>query len=174
MGQGPASPVCSRPRNGNPEICTADRIEKSFTLVELILVVLILAILAGIVVPRMGVDVIGKVDAETAAVQFSNYLRVARSLAIANAGTNGQGYKVILEPAEPYTSYKIVHAETLEDVKEPRKIPQGVICNGDSEFRFTGLGDLAAANQQQVQFTKGQDGSEVTVWPIGGRIRVSR
>ena len=172
VGQGPTRSVFSSQRNNHCRI-RLDKHIRGFTLVELILVVALLAVLAGIVVPRMGVDVIGKVEAKTAAAQFGNYLRLARSLAITNASSNGQGYKVMLLPSEPYTSYRIVNAQTLEDVKEPREIPQGVVCSGDAEFRFMGLGDLAGASQKQVQFSKEQETLVVTVWPAGGRIKVT-
>ena len=135
--------------------------------------VALLAIMASIVVPRMGVDVIGKMEAETTARQFGHYLRLARSLAITHAGSNGQGYQVILLPAEPYTSYKIVNAQTLQDVKEAREIPPGVVCDGDREFLFTNLGDLAGASQKAVEFSKGQNHLAVKVWPAGGRIKVT-
>ena len=62
-----------------------------FSLVELMLTVLILAILAGIVIPRMGWATMGKVQAKTAARQFANYLKLTRSLAITHASSNDEG-----------------------------------------------------------------------------------
>ncbi|GAJ08207.1 unnamed protein product, partial [marine sediment metagenome] len=63
-----------------------------FTLIELILTVALLAILVSIVIPRIGLGTMGKVQSETAAQKFSNYLKLARSLAITHACSNSVGY----------------------------------------------------------------------------------
>jgi len=136
-----------------------------FTLVELILTVAVLVILLSIAIPRVGWDTMGKVQAQTAARQFSDYLKLARSLAITHASTNGDGYKVVL--SGPFTSYSVVNAATLETVKGPIDIPQGVACSGDSAFQFTPLGQLQAGSTLMLQFTKSGDTTVVTVTAIG-------
>jgi prepilin-type N-terminal cleavage/methylation domain-containing protein len=149
-----------------------DAIRAGFSLIELILTVLILAILAGILVPRAGWSLIGTLESETAAHQFAGYLKMTRSLAITHASTNAVGYKVVLSPGSPYTSYRIVNADTSEDVKAQVNIPQGVICMGDSEFQFTPLGNLNSA-EQSAQFSKADDTTTVTVTPAGGRVKIN-
>ena len=136
-----------------------------FTLVELILTVAVLAILLSIAIPRVGWDTMGKVQSETAARQFSDYLKLARSLAITHASTNGDGYKVVL--SGPFTSYSVVNAQTLEIVKGPIDIPQGVACSGDSAFQFTPLGQLQASSTLTIQFSKSSGTRVVSVTPIG-------
>ncbi|GAG32660.1 unnamed protein product, partial [marine sediment metagenome] len=106
-----------------------------------------------------------KVQAETAARQFSNYLKLARSLAITHASSNASGYKVVL--SEGFTSYSIINAETSEPVKGPVDIPEGVTCSGDSEFHFTPLGELQGGGTLTLQFQKSDDTTVVTVTPIG-------
>lgn len=149
-----------------------DAIRAGFSLIELILAVLILAILAGILVPRAGWSLIGTLESETAAHQFAGYLKMARSLAITHASTNAEGYKVVLAPPSSYTSYRIVNADTSEYVKAQVNIPQGVNCTGNSEFQFTPLGNLNSP-ERSVQFSKADDTTTVTVTPAGGRVTIN-
>ena len=150
-----------------------DTIRAGFSLIELTLTVLILAILAGILVPRAGWSLIGTLESETSAHQFAGYLKMARSLAITHANTNAAGYKVVLSPAAPYTSYIIVNADTSEYVKAQVNIPQGVTCTGNDEFQFTPLGNLTVPNERSVQFSKADDNTTVTVTPAGGRVKIN-
>lgn len=140
-------------------------VRTGFTLVELILVVAVLAILMSIVIPRVGWGTMGKIQAETAARQFSDYLKLARSLAITHASSNSSGYKIVL--SGPYTSYSVVNAGTLETVKGPIDIPEGVTCSGSSEFHFTPLGQLQGGSTLTLQFTKSGDTTVVTVTAVG-------
>jgi len=136
-----------------------------FTLTELVLVAVLLVVLTGIALPRMGYDVMGKVQADSAAREFANRLRLAKTMAITNAGINGSGYKVVL--TGPFASYRITNAATLETVKSPVDIPQGVTCSGNNEFHFTPLGRLQNGSTLTLQFTKAGDTKVVTVTPIG-------
>ncbi len=149
-----------------------DKVRVGFTLTELIAIVMLLAILAGIAIPRFGWSTIGKVDARTCARQFANYLKLARSLAITNAGSNSKGYKVVLSESEPYT-YTLINAETSDVVKGPIDIPQGVERSGDRKFHFTPLGELNGNNELTLQFSRSGDTTVVRVTPIG-RITVTK
>ena len=142
-------------------------------MIELILTVMIVAILAAVVIPRTGWSVVGTFESETAARQFAGYLKLARSLSITHASSNASGYKVVLSPASPYTSYKIVNSETSADVKAAVSIPPGVVCTGTGEFQFTPLGNFIAGSSRSVQFAKEDDTSVVTVTPTGGRVTVN-
>ena len=143
-----------------------DTVRAGFTLTELIMVVAILAILMSIAIPRMGWGTIGKVQAESAARNFSGHLKLARSLAISNAGGNATGYKVVLTGS--FTSYSVINAATAAVVKGPFDIPEGVICDGDGTFHFTPLGKLeSGTTKKTVRFTKSGKTTVVTVTAIG-------
>lgn len=137
-----------------------------FTLVELILIVALLAILASIAVPRVGWNAMGSVQSETAARQFSNYLKLARSLAVTHASVNSAGYKLVLSQTRPYT-YMLVDSNTSEVVKGPIDLPEGVERNGDRTFQFTPLGNLSVSNVLEVEFSKASDTTIVSVTPTG-------
>ena len=142
-----------------------DTVKAGFTLVELVLVVAVLAILVSIAIPRIGWDTMGKVQAETAARQFSDYLKLARSLAITHASSNSSGYKVVL--SGPFTSYSVINVATSEVVKGPIDIPEGVTCSGDDDFHFTPLGQLQGGSTLTLQFLKSGDTTVVTATAIG-------
>ncbi len=148
-----------------------DTVREGFTLIELILAVAVLAILVSIVIPRIGWGTMGKVQSETAAREFSNYLKLARSLAITHASSNSSGYEVVLSPSKPYT-YTLVNADTSDVVKGPIDIPEGVERSGDSTFQFTPLGNLTGGRELTVQFSKAGDTTVVSVTPVG-RITVT-
>jgi prepilin-type N-terminal cleavage/methylation domain-containing protein len=141
-----------------------------FTLIELVLAVALLAILVSIAIPRLGWETMGKVQAETAARQFSDYLKLARSLAITHAGTNSSGYKVVLSSAMPYT-YTLVNADTSAVVKGPIAMPAGVAQSGDQTYQFTPLGNLSVSRPLSAQFSKVSSIYVVSVTPVG-RIKV--
>lgn len=139
---------------------------KGLTLIELILVVALIAILASIVVPRAGWGTMGKVQTETAGRQFSDYLKLARSLAITHASSNSQGYKVVLSVSGPYT-YSLSNAATSAVIKGPIALPTGVSRSGDLTFQFTPPGNLSVSSTLSVTFSKGGDTTVISVTPTG-------
>ena len=169
-----------------------DTVRAGFTLIELIMVVAVLAILMSIAIPRMGWGTIGKVQAESAARNFSGHLKLARSLAISNAGSNSGGYKVVLTGTgtsrtigsraagymtfytlTTFTSYSLINAATSGTVKGRIEIPEGVTCvppilgRRTKVFHFTPLGTLEGETTETVRFTKSDYTAAVTVTAVG-------
>ena len=141
-------------------------IRVGFTLIELILAVAVLAILVSIAIPRIGWGTMGKIQAETAARQFSDYLKLARSLAITHASSNSSGYRVVLSPSQPYT-YSLINADTSDVIKGLVALPEGVDRSGDRTYQFTPLGNLSVSRELEVEFSKAGDTTVVSVTPIG-------
>jgi hypothetical protein len=108
-----------------------------------------------------------KVQAETAARQFYDYLKLARSLAITHAGVNSEGYEVVLSASQPYTYSLFDSSDTSAPVKGPIALPDGVGYSGDSIYRFTPLGNLSGGTELSVEFSKSDETSTVTVTPVG-------
>ena len=117
----------------------------AFSLVELVLVVAILGAIAFIAVPRLGSDTLNRLTATTTAREIATDMRLARSLAVSNAGANSQGYAIRMTGSPPYSEYKIVNLVTDETVST-KTIPATVSCTGDTEFRFGPLGNLASGS----------------------------
>jgi prepilin-type N-terminal cleavage/methylation domain-containing protein len=143
----------------------SNNVERGFSLIELILTVALLAILVSIAIPRVGWETMGKVQAETSARNFSDHLKLARSLAITHAGANSNGYRVVLSGG--FTSYSLLNGGTSQIVKGPVEIPDGVICSGDSNFTFTPLGQIQGNAALTLQFSKSGDTTAVRVTPVG-------
>lgn len=144
---------------------TSDTVGRGFSLIELILIVALLAILVSIAIPRVGWETMGKVQAETSARQFSDHLKLARSLAITYAGANSNGYRVVLSGG--FTSYTIINGGTSQTVKGPVETPEGVVCSGASNFVFTPLGQIQGNATLTLQFSKSGDTTVVRVTPVG-------
>jgi prepilin-type N-terminal cleavage/methylation domain-containing protein len=144
-------------------------IRAGFTLVELIMVVAVLAILMAIAIPRMGWGMMDKMQAETTARKFSDYLKLARSLAITHASSNSDGFECTLRfnLMDDYWAIRIVNRVTSDVVKGPSKLPEGVTKDGDITFQFTPLGKLQSGTTKTVRFTKSGNTSIVTVTAIG-------
>jgi Tfp pilus assembly protein FimT len=125
-----------------------------------------MAILASITVPRLGWGAMDKVQVESTARRFSDYLKLARSLAITHASSNGVGYEVVLSSSQPYT-YSLINSDTTEVIKGPIALPEGVSHSGDVTYEFTPLGNLSGSVVLSVQFSKSGNTSVVTVTPVG-------
>ena len=136
-----------------------------FTLIELLLTVALLGILASIAVPRVNWEVMGKAQSETAAQSLASYLKLTRSLAVVNASTNGQGFKLVF--AAGMGSYTVVNASTSTTVKGPIVLPENVSASGAGTFQFTPLGQLTGGSSLSVQLSKSGYASTVAVSAIG-------
>lgn len=135
-----------------------------FSLFELLLVVAILAVLSSIIVPRLNYGAISSVRVETTAQSFAGMLRLARSLAVSNAGGNDQGYRVTISAG----TYSLINANTSATVKGPVTIPTDVSTSGDTTIQFDRLGESSDGNAKSVTFSYDTTSTVVSVTPVGG------
>jgi len=113
---------------------------KAVTLIELLIVVLIITAFAFIAIPRMGMANIFKGKADTAASTMASAIRYCRTLAIANAAVNQQGYRLDITGSGSSRGFQIVNLQTSQVVKT-ETLPEGVSCTGANDFRFGPLGN---------------------------------
>lgn len=114
--------------------------KKGVTLVELIIVVIIIGIMTMVSVPRMALSLVTIGKAQTAAHKIAAAIRFTRSLAIADANNNQQGFTINMTGGGSYTGYQVVNIKTSE-VMETGSIDSAVSCTGANDFTFGPLGN---------------------------------
>jgi type II secretory pathway pseudopilin PulG len=141
-----------------------------FTTVELLLVIVILGVVAWLVVPRFGFDVLAVEEVDTTSRRLVSGLRLARRLAI----SEGADHRLRLLPGSPpYHGYTIELATgngKWQTVHGPMSMPDSVHCAGDREHRFTRLGSATAATS--VTLSRAGQERRVRVLAATGRVLV--
>ena len=110
-----------------------NKIQKAYSLAELILVVMFIGILAAIAVPRINFGIISKQKVDTVAKKIVTDLRRTRSLAITNAATNSDGFEMKMTGSQPYSGYEIKSHDTHEIVGS-FTIDSDISCTGHGNF----------------------------------------
>ncbi len=108
--------------------------KRSFTLVELISVMVVVSILMAMALPRYGQGAISKLSVDTTGRQIVSALRLGRRLAIAKA----ENYSVRFSPSGGYTQYEIYLDGPPGELVETKPIPARINCAGSN---WTGTGD---------------------------------
>ncbi|MFA5239400.1 MAG: hypothetical protein WC476_06805 [Phycisphaerae bacterium] len=117
------------------------------TLVELVIILIILATLAAVAIPRLQFSTLYRKQADTVARKIVTDLRRARQLAISEAATNPNGFALTITGS----TYQIV------DLSTGTAIPNGtfpiapkISCSGGTNFQFGPLGNLKAGSDSQL------------------------
>jgi Tfp pilus assembly protein PilE len=113
----------------------------AYSLTEVVVVVLILAALAFIAVPRLDFTALHREQADTIARKITTDLRRTRTLAISYAANNTKGYNLQMVGSSPYSGYQIVDANSAAIV-DTLTIDSPITCTGGSLFQFGPLGNL--------------------------------
>ncbi|MFA6186373.1 MAG: prepilin-type N-terminal cleavage/methylation domain-containing protein [Phycisphaerae bacterium] len=113
---------------------------KGVTLIEMLVVVLIIAAMVFVAVPRFSMATANAGSAQTAAEKISAGIRYTRSLAISNAATNTHGFSLNMTGSGSYTGFQIVSLSSGSVVKT-ETINQNATCTGANDFRFGPLGN---------------------------------
>ncbi len=153
-------PVAQPPKAGAPGRSSG------LTTIEMLLVVALLGILAGLTVPRFGTRLVPYEEVQTTAQGVVGHLRLARRQAISAR----RDHRLLLSPAtKPYTSYDIEELNgSWTSVRGPIAIPDSVICSGDREHRFTAMGSATATTS--VTLSRNAISRTVGVLAATGRV----
>ena len=132
---------------------------RGHSLAELIVVVVIIAVMSVVAVPRFSRAMVGRTTAETTAYTLMTDLRLTRSMAIRDAATNDKGYSLELTGASPYSGYTIENCKT-HTVIATHTFHSGVTvnCPGAKKFVYVPMGNLKPD----------ESGTQITVTGSGG------
>ena len=121
-----------------------------YTLVELILVVLIIAVLTSVAVPRFSWGAVWGAKADAFVQQLTTDLRRARAHAIGQAAQNPVGFALVMDA--PHGTYRILdlHDST---VVAACTIPAEVRCTDGQRFEFGPLGNLREGSDTRLRVT---------------------
>lgn len=146
------------------------RHRRGFSLAELVLIVLLLAVMAFVTVPRMQFATIRRQKADAAARKIATDLKLTRRLAVCNAAVNVDGYAMWMQGGPPYTQYRIRNLGTMEWV-DTYAIDTDVSCTGGSRFEFGPLGNLLAGSDTQLTVSAEGKSFTITVVPATGAVK---
>lgn len=141
-----------------------------FSLVELIIAVMFVAILAVIAVPRLNFSLTAEKDAQATAKKIATDLRRTRQLAISDAVNNTAGYRLRFNGSSPYSSYDIVNIDTSA-VVDSHTIPSGVSCTTGSDFRFGPMGNLLGGSSSRIDVSGSGMSLTLTVTTATGMVK---
>ena len=142
---------------------------KAFSLVELLIVVMCLAALACLAVPRMQLSLLSRYKSDATSHKITTDLLLARNLAITNAAVNNTGYALKMLGSAPYTGYSIVNAKD-NSVVGTYSIDPNITCTGSAQFNFGPLGNLKSGGTQ-LTVSSSLRTSTITVQPSTGAVK---
>ena len=147
---------------------------KGFTLMEMIIVTVIMGVFAALTIPRLSFSAVNKKQAETAVRRFVTDLRRTRSLAIRDAATHSNGFRLKLA-GNPSSSYDIIDrdsGETLETHSFDSAISIAY-SGGDQNLDFGPLGNLATSSADTITISGYDKSYTVTIVYSTGSTRFS-
>jgi prepilin-type N-terminal cleavage/methylation domain-containing protein len=146
------------------------QVRKAYSLSEVITVVLILAVLACIAVPRLQFAAVHQKNADTTARRIVTDLRRTRSHAILYAKDKPQGFALKMTGSTPYTGYQIIDLSDLSIV-DSQTIDSSVTCTGDSQFEFGPLGNLNEGSDTQLNVSGGGKRFTINIVSATGMVK---
>ncbi len=141
----------------------------AYSLVELLGVVVLLAIIAAVAVPRLNFSATSKLEADTVARKIVTDLRRTRRLAISDAASNTTGFALNMTGSSPYTGYDIENLSTAETV-DSHTIDPDLDCSGGADFQFGPLGNLKAGSDTQLTISASGKTFTITITTATGLI----
>jgi len=130
--------------------------KSSYTLIELLFVIIVLGILSAIAIPRFSGDYIIKTRVKTAARTLLSDLRLVRRLSV----TNNQNYRLSVDSAAK--QYSIYDASDIQ-VGHTRDIYSNVIVSADKDFIFEPLGNLLLSSDTGISLSADTNQADVSL-----------
>ncbi len=143
------------------------------TLVEVITVVLILAILACVAVPRLNLAAVTGITADTVVQRMVTDLRRTRADAILHAARNPTGFALVMTGGGPYRGYRIVDLRDSAIVQAV-DIPAGIRCSGGRRFEFGPLGNLRSGSDAELRVAAEAKAYRLEIAPATGAVKWAR
>jgi len=140
--------------------------KKGYTLIETIFVVVVIAVLAAMALPRLTGSFNDKMKVKTAAHKLVSDLRLTRRLAV----TRHEDYRLSVDSSG--NEYAIYDASNSQ-VGEIRSIDSDVTISADKDFIFELLGNADVASDTSVSLSNGGNQADITVTIATGMIQVS-
>ncbi|UCE99537.1 MAG: hypothetical protein JSV82_00240 [Planctomycetota bacterium] len=146
------------------------RLKKAYTLVELFILLSIVAALTVIAVPRLKLDTLYRIKADTVARKVVADLMLTRALAINNSATNVDGFAMNMLGSSPYTGYEIVNLDTSE-VVDTYTVDSLISLTGGTPFQFGPLGNLLDGSATQLNVSSQGKTFTITVISATGGVK---
>ncbi len=143
------------------------------TLMEVVTVVLVLSILTCIAVPRLDFGAVWGARADGVVQRLATDLRHTRTLAIAHAAANPDGFVLVMQGVDPYRSYRIVDRHN-QTVVTTCSFPAGVRCGGGRWFEFGPLGNLQNGSDTRLGIRAEGKSYRLEIVPATGAVEWHR
>lgn len=143
---------------------------KGFSLIELMLMLLIMAVLAAVAIPRFNLASVDRQNVKSVAYHIACQLELARQMAISDAATNIEGYEFVLDG--PNHLYSISNAETSELVENSEfEFDEDIQANGKKTVRFGPAGNVTTGGNVMIKIWSGDLRYDITVNRITGMVK---
>jgi len=142
------------------------QIKKTYTLIEILFVVLVLGLLASITLPRFGGEFMDKMKVKTQGQKLISDLRRTRSLSI----TNNSDYTLTINSV---SNQYAVYDSGGSQIGETKNFDSSVSLSGDKSFTFESLGNASIASDIGVSLAMGAIQADISVTTATGLIVMS-
>lgn len=146
-------------------------LRKGFTIIEVLFIVVVMAIIAAIVIPRVGRGgLFDKLNVYTTAHQITADMRLARRLAV-TTGSNHRVKFYKVNGSSDYNQYKLEkNGGGWTVVGETKDIPDEIVVTIDGEVEFEPAG--TATDKQEFRYKIGNYQYKITVKKETGRVKL--
>lgn len=139
--------------------------KNGYTAIEILFVVIVIAVLAAVAIPRLGVSFTVKMKVKTAAHRLTADLRLTRRYAI----TNNENYKLSVDAAGKEYS---IYDSTNTQVGITRTIDTSITVSADKNFIFEPMGNSSALSDTGVSLSASGNQWDITLTTATGMVEM--